>query len=673
MKKLFLPAESLMNRLSYPVKFAAIGLLVFLAFASLMLALADQLNRTIERSENELAASTLSKPLFELVESSQRHRGLSSMLLSGNAAAAQRRAALQQEIDEALAGMARRLPEAERGLREWQAIGVMWEDIRGNGLDWPQARNTQAHTALVERLLSFQTQLADAYGLTFDPEPQTYYLINAATNRMPYLLERIGRLRASASAVLAQGRMDDTQRTTLIVLSDEIRAGLGSIEDSIEKVVRMRPELRAQLGEAVRALHERSERIGKVVEGIVQRGDFSSTTDDEFFGMTTETIELGYRQMYEVLLPTLDMLLEQRIDGARQILTWNFAVLLLAVAVIGYLSAGAYLSVMTSIRSLRAGSRKLAAGDLTTRIELAARDELRHVAGSFNEMADAMRRLIGDIRDNSDHVADSARNLVASSGQINVASQHQSDAASSMAAAVEQMTVGIESIARHAGDADALAVQSGELSRQGGEIVAAVIEEIRQIADSVADSARTVAALGERSGEISTIVGVIGDIAAQTNLLALNAAIEAARAGEQGRGFAVVADEVRKLAERTANSTREIAEMVEAIQQGTRGAVEGMEQGVQRVGEGVIRAQRAGAAMDGIHVAAQQVLSTVAEISHSLREQSAASAEIAEQVGMIAWMAEENGSAVGSNHQTASRLGDLAETLLHNVARFRTA
>ncbi|HBB79432.1 MAG TPA: methyl-accepting chemotaxis protein, partial [Pseudomonas sp.] len=146
MKKLFLPAESLMNRLSYPVKFAALGLLVFLAFASLMLALADQLNRTIERSENELAASTLSKPLFELVESSQRHRGLSSMLLSGNAAAAQRRASLQQEIDEALASMARRLPEAERGLREWQAIGGMWGDIRGNGLDWPQARNNQAHT-----------------------------------------------------------------------------------------------------------------------------------------------------------------------------------------------------------------------------------------------------------------------------------------------------------------------------------------------------------------------------------------------------------------------------------------------------------------------------------------------------------------------------------------------
>jgi methyl-accepting chemotaxis protein len=282
-----------------------------------------------------------------------------------------------------------------------------------------------------------------------------------------------------------------------------------------------------------------------------------------------------------------------------------------------------------------------------------------------------MRQLIGSIKDNSDHVADSARNLVASSGQIHVASQCQSDAASSMAAAVEEMTVGIESIARNAGEADMLAKHSGDLSRQGGEIVASVVAEISAIADSVATSARTIEELGERSGQISAIVGVIGDIAAQTNLLALNAAIEAARAGEQGRGFAVVADEVRKLAERTANSTKEISEMVQAIQHGTRGAVEGMEQGVERVNEGVLRAQRAGEAMGSIREAADQVLSTVAEISHALREQSVASAEIAKQVSMIARMAEENGTAVGSNHQTASRLGELATTLLGNVSRFR--
>ncbi len=671
MKLLFSPAELLMNRLSYPVKFGVIGLLVFLAFASLMLTIAGQLNRTIERAESELVASSLARPMSRLIELTQQHRGVSSMLLGGNAAVAGRRDALQTSVATALAEMERALAEDKRTLREWQDIGRRWEEIKRAGLDWTQVENFQAHTALIGELLTFQTLLSDAYGLTFDPEPQTYYLMTTAVNRMPFLVEYLGRLRGSASAVLAKGEMSDQQRTALIVLTEEIRSATADMERSIAKVIAQRPELQGQLSRAVATMHERGEAIDAVVQAMVMRADFTSTSSAQFFDMATDAINIGYAQKRDVLLPSLDSLLQQRIDDARQMLHGNLAVLLVALAVIGYLSIGAYLSVMTSIRSLREGSERLAAGDLTAHIDLAARDELRYVAGSFNDMAEAMRRLIGSIKDNSDHVADSARSLVTASGQIHVASQCQSDAASSMAAAVEQMTVGIESIARNADEADALAHRSGELSRQGGEIVAAVVEEISQIAVSVSDSARTVAELGERSGKISAIVGVIGDIAAQTNLLALNAAIEAARAGDQGRGFAVVADEVRKLAERTANSTKEIAQMVAAIQQGTEGAVQGMEQGVAKVNEGVARAQRAGDAMGGIREAANQVLSTVAEISNALREQSAASAEIAQQVTTIARMAEENGEAVGSNHHTASRLSDLAGTLLDNVSRFK--
>ncbi|NHC11718.1 methyl-accepting chemotaxis protein [Stutzerimonas degradans] len=673
MKKLFLPAEALMNRLSYPIKFGLLGLLVTAVFASLMLSLAGQLNRTIERSENELVASSLSRPMAKLVELVQQHRGMSSMLLGGNSALATRRSERETDIEAALALLERTLAEDKRALRQWQEIGQAWGEIRRDGLSWPQSRNFQAHTALIGKLLSFQTQLADAYGLTFDPEAETFYLMSAALNHMPSLIERIGQLRGSGAAALAQGNVDDQRRTALIVLSEQIKSATGNMRDSLDKVVALRPELRTRLTEAVTAMDERGQNIERVMHALVFEGDFTSTTSVQFFDMATEAIGIGYSQMHDVLLPTLDQLLQQRIADARQVLYLNLAVLAGVLAVIGYLSVGAYLSVMTSVRSLREGSEKLAAGDLTTHIQLAARDELRYVAGSFNDMADAMRRLIGNIKDNSDHVADSARSLVAASGQIHVASQCQSDAAASMAAAVEQMTVGIESIARNAGDADALAHRSGELSRQGGEIVAAVVEEISQIAVSVGDSARTVAELGERSGQISAIVGVIGDIAAQTNLLALNAAIEAARAGEQGRGFAVVADEVRKLAERTAQSTKEISQMVAAIQQGTEGAVQGMEQGVVRVNEGVARAQRAGEAMGGIREAANQVLDTVAEISNALREQSAASAEIAQQVSTIARMAEENGEAVGSNHHTASRLSDLAGTLLDNVSRFKAS
>ena len=190
--------------------------------------------------------------------------------------------------------------------------------------------------------------------------------------------------------------------------------------------------------------------------------------------------------------------------------------------------------------------------------------------------------------------------------------------------------------------------------------------------ERISVAGNSVEGLSRSAGEIGGIVQLIKEIAEQTNLLALNAAIEAARAGEQGRGFAVVADEVRNLAARTANSTREISEMVKSIQQGTAGAVEGMERGVERVNAGVARAEKAGEAMARIRQAAEQVQATVAEISHALREQSSASTEIAQQVEMIARMAEENGLAVASNHQTAASLGTLADTLLGNVGRFRT-
>jgi len=671
MKLLFRPAEALMNRFNYPVKFGLLGLLVFVAFASLMLTVVGQLQRTIERSAEELQATALARPVFRLVELTQQHRGLSAMLLGGNPAVTAKRAERESDVEAALAELSGALPAARQQLPNWQAIRQGWGEIRRDGLGWTQARNMRAHTELIQSMLRFNTELADAYGLTFDPEAESYYLMAAALDEVPYLIERIGRLRGSASAALAHGSMGDEQRVGLILLSEEIRGAMSAMQISLDKVIAQRPDLRGTLEAASTRLREQAAGLDEVVQGMVQRGDFARVSSERFFAMASEAIGIGYQQIRETLLPSLDSLLNQRIAKAQRVLMLNVAVSLLALLLIGYLSAGAYFSVITSVRRLREGSGRLAAGDLTARIELDTRDELRQVAASFNEMAAAMRGLIGSIRDNSDHVADSARSLVTASGQIHVATQCQSDAASSMAAAVEQMTVGIEHIARNAGEADSLAHRSGELSRQGGEIVAAVVEEIRQIAASVSESAHTVAELGERSGQISAIVQVIGDIAAQTNLLALNAAIEAARAGEQGRGFAVVADEVHKLAERTAQSTREIGEMVAAIQQGTSGAVQGMEQGVTRVNEGVVRAQRAGEAMHGIREAANQVQGTVAEISHALREQSAASAEIAQKVSMIAQMAEENGSAVGSNHQTASRLSDLAGTLLDNVSRFK--
>jgi methyl-accepting chemotaxis protein len=261
--------------------------------------------------------------------------------------------------------------------------------------------------------------------------------------------------------------------------------------------------------------------------------------------------------------------------------------------------------------------------------------------------------------------------MSASARRVLQGSETQSDAASSVAAAVEEMTRGVDGIAHHASTAQQLAEDSGRLSQEGRSVMEQSVAEMERIAEAVDLSSEAIRELGEKSRQINAIVDSIRDIADQTNLLALNAAIEAARAGETGRGFAVVADEVRKLAERTSLATREIGGMVAAIQQGTERAVDTMQQGVQRVRDGVEMSNRAGSSMAQISAGADQVLTAVREISTALHEQSLASNDIARNIERIADMTEHNSVTVRETAATAETLEQLSGTLREQASRFR--
>jgi methyl-accepting chemotaxis protein len=351
----------------------------------------------------------------------------------------------------------------------------------------------------------------------------------------------------------------------------------------------------------------------------------------------------------------------------------SVGVAVLMLLVFSYFAMGTYYATINSVKQLADTAHTLSTGDLRPRIDLGTRDELKMVGDGFNEMANAFSGLLRNVQAGADQVLNASRRMAESSSQITQSSESQSESASAMAAAVEQMTVGIDHISKNAMDANAISNQAGDLSAEGGRIVGTVVEEIRMIAEAVNDSANIIDELGRQSDQISAIVNVIKEIADQTNLLALNAAIEAARAGESGRGFAVVADEVRKLAERTTKSTQEISAMISAIQSGTQNAVASMRDGVSRVNEGVTLARQAGEAMSEIQSNAGQVVDTVGDISSSMREQSAASTEIAKNVEVIAQMAEQNSVAVAENATTAHELERLSEGLQTEIRRFRVS
>ena len=315
----------------------------------------------------------------------------------------------------------------------------------------------------------------------------------------------------------------------------------------------------------------------------------------------------------------------------------------------------------------------IASGDLTRQMPRAGDDEIGNLIAKLGVMRNTLHELIASISQNMKSLNQAAMELSSSAASSARTTEMQAEAASSMAASVEQLSVSIDQVEEHAGEARKVTQASSTQSSEGGRIIHEAAAEMGHIAEAVQSTSVTIKELEGFSDQISSIVQVIKDIADQTNLLALNAAIEAARAGEQGRSFAVVADEVRKLAERTAKSTQEISSMISKIQNGTQRAVHEMEAGVQRVGDGVDLAHRAGDSVTDIRNSAERATQAVDDISLALKEQSVAARDIAQKVERIAQGSEENSAAVAQTASSANRLEHLAQELNILASRFRIA
>jgi methyl-accepting chemotaxis protein len=309
--------------------------------------------------------------------------------------------------------------------------------------------------------------------------------------------------------------------------------------------------------------------------------------------------------------------------------------------------------------------------DFSVQLDAQGGDEIATAARSFNQLVAMLRTMLQELNQDVHHLDDTAAELASAIGQSSRSSSATSQSASAMAAAVEQMSVGLDQMRDNTHTAQDIVGASTQHSEDGGRVIGAAVADMHKISTAVQQVADVISTLGEQTTRISTIVNVIREVADQTNLLALNAAIEAARAGEQGRGFAVVADEVRKLAERTAAATGEIATMIAAIQGSAQTAVGRMSEAVKEANVGAQLAGDAGNSINAIRDGATRVAAAFQDIANAIAEQSSAGQLIAQQVEQVARASDENSDAVSHTADAAHTLETLSHEMRRRIDQFK--
>ena len=665
------PGVALMSRLSYPMKFVIMGVLC-IPFAITIYVIGKDAWRESVAATSAVHGIDYISPVVKLMRDLQQHRGTASALLNGDREAAERLAGKQTEIAETVARIDGDDGNAELALTaDWSQVKSEWELVKGKYATGSAAESFTMHTALIVKVSDLILKASERSGIRFVDDRDSHYLGENLVDLLPALTEAMGKTRAMGVGILTRGSSTAEERWRLTQLRSDITEHAGEVRWRFERLPGNEAFLRA-LADYERAAQPFNGMIDAILKVDAEGRPLAEglPRPKEYFGAATAAIDAVF-----AIMTLTETALTERLNAANHAATrtiWVFAVLAVAVSLLAVYAWGSfYMVIMWSVRELKRFSHALAEGDLTVAIHDDADDELGHAAMAFNKSAARLREMMGAVVGSIAPLAAAAEELSAVTEQTSRGVLQQQSETEQVATAMHEMSATAQEIARSASEAAGAANRADQAAHSGKTVVGQTMQVIDKLATDVEHAAEVIRKVETDSANIGVVLDVIKGIADQTNLLALNAAIEAARAGEQGRGFAVVADEVRTLASRTQQSTQEIHEIIARLQAGTKEAVGAMTEGREQARLSVEQAGRARQSLDAINEAVAAINDMNHQVASAAEEQSAVVETINKNVTTIRDVGTQTASGSQQTASSSEELARLAAGLQGQVARFR--
>ncbi|HHQ4884688.1 TPA: methyl-accepting chemotaxis protein [Aeromonas veronii] len=666
MKWIFNPAIKLGNQLSFKYKFLLWSCLMLLPLAYSMTNLLGRLQDDNAQANRELAGVVNLAPVPAIEQALLTHRNLVTRhAYEVDPVGDDQVKAAAQTVDQSLQAFA----DTRQNNPSFEVIQQGWAALQSKAGKLEVEQSNLRHDKLLTEVRHLYKHITASSSLIQDPSLGTYYMVILASERLPQLRDLLAQVRDRAATIADFGLFQAEGYSGLRFRLDLISATLQELEADLTLLYQIEPAYRAELGQQTDALIQLVRQGVETMENKMMK--------DQLVQLSTKEVQALGDKMDEAITALagqvrqrLEADLHQRLAANQRHFWWVTAPLTVSLLLYLYLMIGAYLSLRETVGRVRDIAARVNAQDLSQHIEIVGQDELAAISHDYNVTLETLRTLMLRVQENGVTVVESATEIEARTCRSQEVIADQQGETHQVATAIKELAATSQDMAGNALQAARMTQEAQNVVGQGEDVVERTIKAIDHINREVLRTADTIGQLEQQCSQIGGVISVIRGIAEQTNLLALNAAIEAARAGEQGRGFAVVADEVRSLANRTQGATVEIQQMIEQLQSGARASVTAMSAASHEAQEGVGLAQEAKQAFGAITEKVDRMVDTNAIIASAIEQQGAVVNEIERNVVRISDGSDEALQVANAARDAARQIHQLTEQLRAMVQSF---